>query len=48
MDARAGVVLSTEVNGPIGMPSGKLADPKSPAFWAFVWFVVAVLLLFIL
>ena len=47
MEARAGVVLATDVNGPMQVPGGKLADTKSPGFWAFVWFVVAALLLFV-
>lgn len=48
MEARAGVVLATDVNGPLPVASGSLIDTKSPAFWAFVFFLVAALLLFVI
>lgn len=48
MEARAGVVLATDVNGPMQVPSGKMVDTKSPGFWAFVFFIVAALLLFVI
>lgn len=47
MEARAGVVLATDVNGPMPVASGKLLDTSSPAFWALAWFLLAVLLLFV-
>lgn len=47
MEARAGVVLASEVNGPLSVPSGKLLDTKSPGFWALVFFLIAALLLFV-
>lgn len=53
MEAHAGIVTAAEVNGPMGTPgsSYSLADllhPKSGATWALIWFIVALLLLFVL
>jgi hypothetical protein len=51
MEAKAGVVTAAEVNGPIASPSGKVAgmwDASSPATWSVVWFLVAILILFVL
>lgn len=52
--ATAGVVTAVEVNGPIanGKSNGNpynlknLFHPQAPATWAFLWFIVACLLLF--
>jgi hypothetical protein len=44
---KAGVVTALEVNGPVNNPTTKLADPGSGGFWAAVWFVVAIVLLFV-
>jgi hypothetical protein len=52
MQARAGLITDVEVNGPMptGAPMslGELLHPKAPATWALIWFLVAVLFLFIL
>ena len=50
MDIRAGVVTAAEVNGPMATPSSgsDYADPSAPSLWATVWFVVAILVLFVL
>ena len=45
---RAGVVTSVEVNGPAPAPSVKPFDLTAPGTWSLIWFVVAVLLLFII
>lgn len=37
--AEAGVVGQVELNSPQGTP---LSKPKSPAFWTWLWFGVAV------
>ena len=44
--AKVGVVTAAEVNGPISMNVGPLLDPSSASFWACVWFLVALVLLF--
>lgn len=46
---RAGVVSGVEVNGPInnGTQTGPLWDPQSSGTWAGIWFVVAIILLFV-
>jgi hypothetical protein len=44
---QVGVVTAAQVNGPIANPQTKLVDPSSGGFWAGVWFVVALVLLFI-
>lgn len=53
MEVHAGVVSAAEVNGPMatpgsGMSLGDLFHPKAPATWALIWFIVALLLLFVL
>lgn len=52
MQARAGVITDVEVNGPMptgqSMSLGDLFHPKAPATWAFLWFLLAILFLFIL
>lgn len=37
--AQAGVVGQAEINAPTGSP---ISQPKSAAFWAWVWFGIAV------
>lgn len=46
---QAGLVTAVEVNGPmdIGMPT-KYIDTSSPAFWATLFFLVAVAIFFVL
>lgn len=46
---RAGVVTAAEVNGPIngGGGGGGLWDVGSAGTWAFIWFVAAIILLFV-
>lgn len=49
MQAHAGVVTAVEVNGPMATGEGtNFADWSSPATWALIWFLLALLLLFIL
>lgn len=53
MEAHAGIVTAAEVNGPMstpgsGMSLSDLLHPKAPATWALIWFLVALLLLFVL
>jgi len=46
---KAGVVSAVEVNGPINStPQTNLWDPKSGGTWAAIWFVVAVIILFVI
>lgn len=45
---KAGVVSAVEVNGPVSNPStGNLADIKSASTWMAIWFVVAIVMLFV-
>lgn len=49
MQARAGVVTAVEVNGPMATGEGtNFADLSSPASWAVIWFLVAIIFLFVL
>lgn len=53
MEAHVGVVTAAEVNGPMATPGGGLSlkdffHPQAPATWAAIWFVAALLLLFVL
>lgn len=49
MQARAGVVTAVEVNGPMATGEGvNYADLSSPASWALIFFLVAVIFLFVL
>lgn len=49
MRVRAGVVSEAEVNGPMNVGQGtNFLDTSSPATWAAVWFLIAVLFLFVL
>lgn len=45
--ARAGVVGQVDINGPIatGAPMN-LFDPSAGSFWAMVWFIAAIIVLF--
>jgi hypothetical protein len=45
---KAGVVTAAEVNGPINMGNPtKLWDLNSGGTWSFIWFVIAVIVLFV-
>lgn len=45
---RAGVVSAVEVNGPMANPQqGSLWDVGSGATWSAIWFVVAIIMLFV-
>lgn len=52
MEVHAGLVTAAEVNGPMdtgqGMSLRNLLHPSSGATWALIWFLVALLLLFVL
>jgi hypothetical protein len=48
--ARAGIYGEAEVNGPIdsgAVSSPKWMDTSSPHFWATVWFLLVVVMLFV-
>jgi hypothetical protein len=44
---QAGVVTGIEVNGPSANPTTKLWDPQSGGTWAVIWFLIAVVVLFV-
>lgn len=48
---KAGLVGEAELEGPMNVGNdnnGSLFDLSSPSTWAFIWFCVALLLLFVL
>lgn len=52
VEARAGVITQVELAGPMATPGGgitakDLFHPGAPATWSLIWFLIAVLLLFI-
>ena len=52
-DVHAGVITSAEVNAGMSTPGGSMSlkdlfHPQAPATWAVMWFVVALLFLFVL
>lgn len=48
MDAHVGIVTDAELQGNMQTVNGKFFDTEAPASWALLWFVVAVLILFVL
>lgn len=47
---KAGIVTESELEGPmnIGTDNNNLFDLSSPSTWAVIWFLAAVVLLFVL
>lgn len=46
--ANVGLVTAVEVNGPMANPpAGKLFSKDSASTWAFAWFIVCVVMLFV-
>lgn len=45
---KAGVVSGVEVNGPSMVPDGKVWDLQSGGTWALIWFMIAVVALFVI
>lgn len=47
---KAGIVTESELEGPmnVGTDNNSLFDLSSPGTWAAIWFLVAVVLLFVL
>lgn len=49
MKARAGVLTAAEIEGPMPTASGgSMFNLSEGATWSFIWFMVALILLFVL
>lgn len=45
---KAGVVSGVEVNGPLNSsPTVKVWDPTTGGTWCLIWFIVAIVILFV-